>query len=50
MVSDTKGPTMLLGMRCIIKGSKIKNGEVKGGGENVRVPSVFRREDCGESK
>lgn len=29
MVSGTKGPTMLLGMRCTIKGSKIKNGEVR---------------------
>jgi hypothetical protein len=50
MVSGIKGPKMVLGMRCIIKGSKKKNGEAKGRGENVRVPSVFRKEDCGESK
>lgn len=37
MVSGTKGPKMLLGLRCIIKGRKKKNGEAKGGGENVRV-------------
>ena len=45
MVSGTKGSKMFPSMRCIIKGSKKKNGEAKGREENVRVPSVFREED-----
>lgn len=38
------------GIRCIMKGSKKENGKVKPGGENVSIPSVFRKEETEENR
>lgn len=45
-----KGPKVLPGIRCILKGSMKENVKVRRGGENARIPSVFRKEDSGESE
>lgn len=38
------------GIRCIKKGSKKENDKVKHGGENVSIPSVFRKEETEENR